>query len=88
MNDYIEDVYDGELYKSFINSFKDPNNVYSFTINTDGISMSQKSNLSVWPVFLTINELPIEERFCIQNVIVAGKSSLSRIRLVKVNNFI
>jgi hypothetical protein len=71
-DDFYDDIYDGELYQSFKRSFRTSEFIYSFTINTDGISMSNKSNLSIWPVFLTINELPLEERFCIQNVIVAG----------------
>ena len=41
-------------------------------MNTDGIALAEKSNLSLWPIFLAINEIPIEERFCIDNVIVAG----------------
>ena len=47
---------------------------FSFLLNTDGISSMKKSKLTIWPVFLVINELPIESRFCIDNVILAGLS--------------
>jgi len=33
-----------------------------------------KSKLTIWPVFLVINELPIESRYCIDNIILAGLS--------------
>jgi hypothetical protein len=45
---------------------------FTLSMNTDGISLSEKSDLSIWPVILVINELPIEIRFCIENVIIAG----------------
>jgi hypothetical protein len=35
-------------------------------LNTDGISICDKSNLSIWPVYLAINE------FNIDNIIKAG----------------
>ena len=64
----INDVKDGLLYNSF--KFANPNdNVYSLTMNTDGISLCDKSNLSIWPVFFAINEISIESRYYIDNVI-------------------
>jgi hypothetical protein len=41
-------------------------------LNTDGISICDKSNLSIWPFYLEINELNIGKRFCIDNIIIAG----------------
>lgn len=49
-------------------------------INTDGIALCNKSNLTLWPVFLCINEIEIEKRFAIENVIVAGSTFLDAIR--------
>ena len=45
---------------------------FSFLLNTDGISPMNKSKLTIWPVFLVINELPIESRYCIDNIIPNG----------------
>ena len=77
---FYEDVTDGHLYQKFqktIHEMFSSNistaNVFSFTLNTDGISLCEKSKLSVWPVFLTINELDLSDRFFIENVIIAGK---------------
>ena len=69
----LKDISDGTIYSNFINSFSNSDHIYSFTINTDGVSLADKSNLSIWPIFLIINELPIEERFFIDNIIIAGK---------------
>ncbi len=73
--EYIEDIQDGSLYQEFISSFStnQARNVYSFTLNSDGISLCDKSNLSIWPIYLTINEIDARERFYIDNVIVAGQ---------------
>jgi len=66
---------------AFIKRFKNQKMViyskkqaFSFTINTDGISVSNKSKLTIWPVFIVINELPLNIRFSIDNVILAGLS--------------
>jgi hypothetical protein len=69
----ISDVYDGELYKKYRRSIQNSTNAYSFTISTDGVNLCDKSNLSIWPVYLVINELDSEERFYIYNTIIAGK---------------
>jgi len=53
----ISDIKDGSYYKDFIRSTQFNENIYSFMINTDGISLCDKSNLSIWPVYLAINEL-------------------------------
>ena len=68
----ILDIKDGTIYKKFIKNFKNPANINSFMLNTDGISICDKSNLSIWPVYLAINELDIGKRFCINNIIIAG----------------
>lgn len=55
---------DGPLFKKIL--------AFSFSMNTDGASLSKSSKLSMWPVFLIINELPLHKRFAIDNVILAG----------------
>ncbi len=70
------DITDGELYKSVLASvdghlFK-KKQAFSFSMNTDGVSLSKSSKLSMWPVFLTINEVPLFKRYSIDHVILAG----------------
>ena len=75
-NNYIEDVNDGEIYKDLYSSeygyLFDKNEAFTFSINTDGISVCEESNITIWVIFLVINEIPRERRFCMDNVIVAG----------------
>jgi hypothetical protein len=45
---------------------------FTFLLNTDGISICEKSGLTIWPILLAINEIAIGDRFCIDNIIIAG----------------
>ena len=74
----LTDIRDGNIYKKLLasdhgNDFKNQE-AFSFLLNTDGISFMRRSKITIWPVFLVINELPIESRFCIDNTILAGLS--------------
>jgi hypothetical protein len=75
-NDLIGDIRDGDLYKKLLDSedgsFFKKKEALTFLINTDGASICQKSKLTIWPVYLTINELPSNIRFAPENVILAG----------------
>jgi hypothetical protein len=45
----------------------------SLTLNTDGISMFKSSaKCSLWPLYLVINELPPQMRFCPKFMILAA----------------
>ena len=70
------DITDGNVYQKLLLSedgeFFKRKEAFSFLINTDGISICKKSKVTIWPFFLTINELPIESRFCLENLILAG----------------
>ncbi|XP_044585559.1 exocyst complex component 3-like [Cotesia glomerata] len=59
----ITDIYDGELYREWFNNgfLSNPNNI-SFSWYTDGIPVYKSSHISIWPFYLTINELPFNER--------------------------
>ena len=60
----IMDIYDGLLYQKHFNNhglLSDPNNI-SFSLNTDGAPLFKSSNVSIWPVYLLINELPLAQR--------------------------
>ena len=73
-DNYISDIKDSSYYKDFIATLetKTGYEYYSFMINIDGIAMCEKSTLSIWPVYLVINEIEIESRFHIDNIILAG----------------
>lgn len=61
----IEDVYDGILYKDqFLHGgfLSQPFNM-SFKLNTDGVAVFKSSKFGVWPLFLSINELPPHLRY-------------------------
>ncbi len=68
----ISDIKDGSYYKDFIRSHHNNENIYSFMVNTDGISLCDKSNLSIWPVYLAINELEQGDRYQMDNVLLSG----------------
>lgn len=70
----IADVNNAKVYKEWPNNVTKNNKFqlkYTFTLNSDGVSLCEKSKLSIWPVYLAINELPIGERFQIDNIILA-----------------
>jgi hypothetical protein len=75
-NNIIKDVYDGQIFTEFLNSADGQFIIncegYTFLINTDGIAISLKSNTSIWPVMLVIDQIKIGHRFCLENVIFAG----------------
>ena len=63
----LHDFFDGNIYKALLTSedgdlFK-KNQAFTFILNTDGISLCTKSNLTLWPFYLAINEIPKEDRF-------------------------
>jgi hypothetical protein len=72
----IEDVQDGSIYKELFSSehayWFNKNEAFTFSFNTDGISPCEKSNTTIWPIFIVINEIPVEKRFCLDNIIIAG----------------
>lgn len=60
----LSDIDDGVLYKRLFQNdgvLSSPNNL-SFSLNTDGAPLFKSSNISIWPVYLLINELPIVQR--------------------------
>lgn len=70
----IEDIYDGVKYKHYMKKGKflaNKGNI-SFTWNTDGMPIFKSSKYSIWPLYLAINELPVNKRWCNNNVILAG----------------
>ena len=60
VDENIEDVYDGTLYKDHFlpGGFLAQQLNMSFKLNTDGVAVFKSSKFGVWPLFLSINELP------------------------------
>ena len=70
--DTMKDLHDGLVYKKFVASleFRDGQYFISFCANTDGTPLFQSSTLSIWPIFISINELPPYLRMA--NILIAG----------------
>ena len=58
-SDTIDDIYDGDAYKKCVKEFWHRKE-HSITLmcNTDGVQTYKSSKLSIWPIWLVINELP------------------------------
>ncbi|CAF1090034.1 unnamed protein product [Brachionus calyciflorus] len=59
-----------EIYKIIQENEK--GKFFTFTLNTDGISPFKSSKTSIWPVYLVINEINLNDRFKFSNMILAG----------------
>lgn len=59
-SNYITCVFDCHRYKSLssTNDFGDSKYNLTWRISIDGVPISNSSNVSAWPIFLTVNELP------------------------------
>ncbi|KAK3920760.1 Procathepsin L [Frankliniella fusca] len=65
------DVYDGTFYQDLWKSGVLGNgDTLTFQWYTDGASLYTSSSTSVWPLYLTINELPFVERYKKENLLV------------------
>ncbi|KAK3922482.1 Halomucin, partial [Frankliniella fusca] len=69
----VEDIYDGLIYKDLIRTgFLSNRNNISFFMYFDGIALFKSSTFSIWPVYLTINELKYKLRIRKENTVLAG----------------
>jgi len=59
----LSDIFDGTVYKNLSSDGGILSSKFNFSYNffVDGVAY-KKSNKSIWPIYLTINELPYEER--------------------------
>lgn len=72
----LSDVYDGREYQKHTDFLSKPENV-SFLLNTDGVSIFRSSTVSLWPLWLVINELPPSVRLVFTSVtILPGENKL------------
>ena len=51
---------------------KNADSMLTLTMNIDGIQPSKGSQSTIWPIILVINELPLNVRFALENIILAG----------------
>ncbi|CAF1027826.1 unnamed protein product [Brachionus calyciflorus] len=65
----FEENTDNEIYRKISSNH---NNFITLTINTDGMSVFKSSKTTIWPVYLTINQLDKQHRFKLKNVLLAG----------------
>ncbi|XP_044595363.1 uncharacterized protein LOC123272557 [Cotesia glomerata] len=68
----LQSMSDGQLYKKLSINNNSSFNKYDFTytFNTDGCQPSKSSKLSIWPIFVCINELPLKLQS--KHMIMAG----------------
>lgn len=70
----ITDIVDGIEYKKLKEDeqFLSCTNNISLAFFTDGVALFKSSGISLWPVYLLINELPRRQRFLKKNMILWG----------------
>jgi hypothetical protein len=66
----LSDIRDGNVYQQLKLAYRD--RFLTFTINVDGVEIKNGSNKSIWPDLLVINELPLSQRYALENTIIAG----------------
>ena len=68
----LTDIYDGQEYLKLRQNgnFLDSKNALSYSFFTDGVKLYHSSGVSMWPILIRLNELPIKE--CSQFVMLAG----------------
>lgn len=53
-----QEVFDGSHFRGTPQKVRESEVHISFQFNTDGVSLFRSKCFSVWPLFLTINEVP------------------------------
>ena len=64
----ISDVYNGIGYKQHSRFLSQPTNL-SLMMNTDGVAVFKSSTVSLWPIWIVINELPLAKRYTLNLLI-------------------
>lgn len=66
----MKDICDGKIYREMQNQITEK--FITLTMNVDGIQPNRNSHQTIWPILLVVNELPVKQRYAIENVILAG----------------
>lgn len=70
VKNHFRDIYDGRKYRKFVDNLPPHYEYITFNFNTDGAPKFKSSKYSIWPIYLMINEIPIQERM--NNLITCG----------------
>ena len=72
--DKITDILNADAYKELCKSgeFMFEKDNFTLLFNTDGVPLFKSSGVSIWPIYLVINELPPVMRFSRRNMIIWG----------------
>ena len=70
----ISDITDGVAYRQLCqpNQFLHDLTNLSGIFNTDGVQLYKSTGSKLWPIFIAVNELPPNERFARESIILAG----------------
>ena len=68
----LQDIYHGSIFKELTQGILSSKDNISFMWYTDGVRIFKSSKLNVWGFFLIILELPYEERFKLENVLLVS----------------
>lgn len=66
----VQDLVDGEYYQHIRNN--EDGEYITLTISIDGVQPYDRSEKSIWPLTLVINEIKRKERFRFENLILGG----------------
>uniref|UniRef100_A0ABD2XJS3 Uncharacterized protein n=1 Tax=Trichogramma kaykai TaxID=54128 RepID=A0ABD2XJS3_9HYME len=69
---YYQDVYDGSIYKEFLQTIPSDEIWITFMWYTDGVRIFISSKYNIWGFFLIILELPYTERYKVENMILVA----------------
>uniref|UniRef100_A0ABD2W6M6 Uncharacterized protein n=1 Tax=Trichogramma kaykai TaxID=54128 RepID=A0ABD2W6M6_9HYME len=69
---YYQDVYDGSIYKEFLQTIPSDEIWITFMWYTDGVRIFKSSKYNIWGFFLIILELPYTERYKVENMILVA----------------
>ena len=69
VNNFLEQS--AEICKTFFNLTSGSFNC-KFTLYTDGISIFDKSNLTIWPIYMAFNNIPYTFRYSLGNIAIVG----------------
>lgn len=68
---FAGDIYDGKIYQKHKEFFSNPHN-FSLMWYSDGVPVYKSTKKSLWPIYFVINELPPDERFKLENMLIGG----------------
>ncbi|CAN8006934.1 unnamed protein product [Ixodes hexagonus] len=64
------DITDGSMYRTFVNETAGVGHRISVTLNADGAPVFKSSATSIWPIQLSVNEIPAKDRM--NNLVLAA----------------